>query len=159
MKIPSAKKIENFIFKLPLISFLIKWSKDNSLPGFFHVPLFDVISFILVEIKQYNLTMRANSMAFSFFLSLFPSILVIFTLIPFILPYFSGFIIPYIPNNLLEFNPNGSANNIAGIINEGRNVMGLMPHPERCADPAWSNIDGQLIFKSIIKNLHSGVSL
>ena len=58
-----------------------------------------------------------------------------------------------------EFNPNGSANNIAGIINEGRNVMGLMPHPERCADPAWSNIDGQLIFKSIIKNLHSGVSL
>jgi membrane protein len=108
LKIPSAKKIENFIFKLPLISFLIKWSKDNSLPGFFHVPLFDVISFILVEIKQYNLTMRANSMAFSFFLSLFPSILVIFTLIPFILPYFSGFIIPYIPNNLLEFNPNGS---------------------------------------------------
>lgn len=58
-----------------------------------------------------------------------------------------------------EFNPNGSANNIAGIINEGRNVMGLMPHPERCADPAWSNIDGQLIFKSIIKNLHSGASL
>ena len=58
-----------------------------------------------------------------------------------------------------EFNPNGSVNNIAGIINEGRNVMGLMPHPERCADPAWSNIDGQLIFKSIIKNLHSGASL
>ena len=58
-----------------------------------------------------------------------------------------------------EFNPNGSANNIAGIINEGRNVMGLMPHPERCADPAWSNIDGQLIFKSIIKNLLSGASL
>jgi phosphoribosylformylglycinamidine synthase len=58
-----------------------------------------------------------------------------------------------------EFNPNGSANNIAGIINESRNVMGLMPHPERCADPAWSNIDGQLIFKSIIKNLHSGASL
>jgi len=58
-----------------------------------------------------------------------------------------------------EFNPNGSSNNIAGIINEGRNVMGLMPHPERCADPAWSNIDGQLIFKSIIKSLHSGASL
>ena len=58
-----------------------------------------------------------------------------------------------------EFNPNGSVNNIAGIVNEGRNVMGLMPHPERCADPAWSNIDGQLIFKSIIKKLHSGASL
>jgi len=58
-----------------------------------------------------------------------------------------------------EFNPNGSVSNIAGIINEGRNVMGLMPHPERCADPAWSNRDGQLIFKSIINSLQSGVSV
>jgi len=58
-----------------------------------------------------------------------------------------------------KFNPNGSVSNIAGIINEGRNVMGLMPHPERCADPAWSNLDGQLIFKSIIKSFQSGVSL
>ena len=110
MKIPSAKEIQNFIFNLPLISFLIKWSKHNSLPGFFHVPLFDVISFIFVELKQFNINMRANSMAFSFFLSLFPSILVIFTLIPFILPYFSGFIIPYIPEELLVFNTNGSIN-------------------------------------------------
>jgi len=58
-----------------------------------------------------------------------------------------------------KFNPNGSVGNIAGIINKGGNVMGLMPHPERCADPAWPNLDGQLIFKSIIKYLHSGVSL
>ena len=57
------------------------------------------------------------------------------------------------------FNPNGSVGNIAGIVNESRNVMGLMPHPERCADPAWSNLDGQLIFKSIIKSLQNGVSL
>ncbi|HAK37853.1 MAG: phosphoribosylformylglycinamidine synthase subunit PurQ [Nitrospinaceae bacterium] len=57
-----------------------------------------------------------------------------------------------------EFNPNGSVGNIAGIINEAGNVMGLMPHPERCADPAWPNLDGQLIFKSIIKSLQSGVS-
>ena len=57
-----------------------------------------------------------------------------------------------------KFNPNGSVSNIAGIINEGGNVMGLMPHPERCADPAWSNLDGQLIFKSIINSLQRGVS-
>ena len=57
-----------------------------------------------------------------------------------------------------KFNPNGSVGNIAGIISEGRNVMGLMPHPERCADPAWPNLDGQLIFKSIINSLQSGVS-
>lgn len=57
-----------------------------------------------------------------------------------------------------EFNPNGSVGNIAGIINESGNVMGLMPHPERCADPAWPQLDGQLIFKSLINSLQSGVS-
>ena len=57
-----------------------------------------------------------------------------------------------------EFNPNGSVNNIAGIVNENRNIMGLMPHPERCADPAWPNLDGQLIFKSMINSLQSEVS-
>lgn len=57
-----------------------------------------------------------------------------------------------------ESNPNGSVSNIAGITNKGRNIMGLMPHPERCADPAWSNLDGQFIFKSIIKSLQNGVS-
>ncbi len=134
MKIPSAKEIQNFIFKLPLISFLIRWSKHNSLPGFFHVPLFDVISFIFVELKQFNINMRANSMAFSFFLSLFPSILVIFTLIPFILPYFSGFIIPYIPEELLVFNTNGSINfnqTIIAQINELINEVKILPDNAR----------------------------
>ena len=132
MKILSVKEIEDFIFNLPVISFLVNWSKHNSLPGFFHVPLFDVISFILVEIKQFNLTMRANSMAFSFFLSLFPSILVIFTLIPFILPYFSGFIIPYIPNELLVFNPDASINfnlTIIAQINDLINEVLRVPDP------------------------------
>jgi phosphoribosylformylglycinamidine synthase len=49
-------------------------------------------------------------------------------------------------------NPNGSLDNIAGIANESKNVMGLMPHPERCADPLWPNVDGQLIFKSLIES-------
>ncbi len=134
MKIPSAKEIKDFIFNLPLISFLIKWSKQNSLPGFFHVPLFDVISFIIVELKQFNINMRANSMAFSFFLSLFPSILVIFTLIPFILPYFSGFIIPYIPEELLVFDANGSINfnqTIIAQINELINEVKILPDNAR----------------------------
>ena len=58
-----------------------------------------------------------------------------------------------------QYNPNGSVDNIAGIVNESKNVMGLMPHPERCADPAWPNLDGQLIFKSIIYSLQHGVLL
>ncbi|MDH3257593.1 MAG: phosphoribosylformylglycinamidine synthase subunit PurQ [Nitrospinota bacterium] len=49
-------------------------------------------------------------------------------------------------------NPNGSLDHIAGVINESRNVMGMMPHPERCADPLWPNVDGQLIFKSLIES-------
>jgi phosphoribosylformylglycinamidine synthase len=49
-------------------------------------------------------------------------------------------------------NPNGSLDNIAGIANATKNVMGMMPHPERCADPLWQNVDGQMIFKSLIES-------
>ncbi|HEY8713412.1 MAG TPA: phosphoribosylformylglycinamidine synthase subunit PurQ [Thermoanaerobaculia bacterium] len=48
-----------------------------------------------------------------------------------------------------EANPNGSARHIAGICNEGRNVLGLMPHPERCAESILGNADGLAVFKSI----------
>ena len=47
-------------------------------------------------------------------------------------------------------NPNGSVGSVAGICNEQKNVMGMMPHPERCSDPLWTNTDGQSIFKSLI---------
>lgn len=50
-------------------------------------------------------------------------------------------------------NPNGSLNNIAGICNKGRNVFGMMPHPERAADAVLSNEDGRLLFESILKNI------
>ena len=48
-----------------------------------------------------------------------------------------------------EANPNGSLRNIAGILNEGRNVLGMMPHPERAADPAMGSTDGLLILQSM----------
>lgn len=48
-----------------------------------------------------------------------------------------------------EANPNGSARHIAGICNESRNVLGLMPHPERCAESILGNADGLAVFKSI----------
>jgi len=47
-------------------------------------------------------------------------------------------------------NPNGSVGAVAGLCNEQKNVMGMMPHPERCADPLWANTDGQSIFQSLI---------
>lgn len=50
-------------------------------------------------------------------------------------------------------NPNGSAENIAGICNEGRNVFGLMPHPERACDPRLGSNEGRIIFESILTTL------
>jgi len=47
-------------------------------------------------------------------------------------------------------NPNGSARNIAGIINSAGNVLGLMPHPERAADPALGSADGLALFESLL---------
>jgi phosphoribosylformylglycinamidine synthase len=47
-------------------------------------------------------------------------------------------------------NPNGSAHNIAGIINEGGNVLGMMPHPERACEALLGSSDGNRIFQSII---------
>jgi phosphoribosylformylglycinamidine synthase I len=49
-------------------------------------------------------------------------------------------------------NPNGSAENIAGIVNRTGNVFGLMPHPERACDPLLGSEDGKLIFQSVIES-------
>lgn len=47
-------------------------------------------------------------------------------------------------------NPNGSLSNIAGVCNDRRNVFGMMPHPERAADPALSNTDGRFILEQLL---------
>lgn len=51
-----------------------------------------------------------------------------------------------------KYNPNGSVENIAGICNEARNVLGMMPHPERVTEEILGGEDGLQIFKSILKN-------
>src|SRR6516165_6220325 len=48
-------------------------------------------------------------------------------------------------------NPNGSLRDIAGILNRERNVMGMMPHPERAADPLMGSTDGLIIFESVLQ--------
>ena len=48
-----------------------------------------------------------------------------------------------------ESNPNGASRNIAGICNRSRNVLGMMPHPERCSESILGNTDGLKIFRSI----------
>ena len=51
-----------------------------------------------------------------------------------------------------ESNPNGSVNNIAGIINSNRNVLGMMPHPEKACEDILGSSDGLSIFQSIINS-------
>jgi phosphoribosylformylglycinamidine synthase I len=52
-----------------------------------------------------------------------------------------------------EANPNGSLDNIAGICNEGRNVLGMMPHPDRSSEAMLGSADGLKIFKSMVAAL------
>ena len=58
-----------------------------------------------------------------------------------------------------EANPNGSINNIAGICSEGRNVVGLMPHPERACESVVGSADGLVLFESVARSLASMGSL
>jgi phosphoribosylformylglycinamidine synthase I len=57
-----------------------------------------------------------------------------------------------------EANPNGAAESIAGICNSGRNIFGLMPHPERACDAQLGSTDGRVFFASIIATLSRKVA-
>jgi len=52
-----------------------------------------------------------------------------------------------------EYNPNGALKNIAGIFNKDKNILGMMPHPERMIDSYLSGEDGSLFFKNLLGNL------
>jgi phosphoribosylformylglycinamidine synthase len=52
-----------------------------------------------------------------------------------------------------QANPNGSIGNIAGICSDARNVVGLMPHPERACEPSLGSGDGLVVFQSVVRAL------
>lgn len=56
-------------------------------------------------------------------------------------------------NNTGEANPNGSRRNIAGVFNKNRNVLGMMPHPERLIDDALGGVDGKPMFEGLVAAL------
>ncbi len=56
------------------------------------------------------------------------------------------------------YNPNGSLDNIAGICNKNKNVFGMMPHPERCAEDTLGNIDGRQMFESLLSIVHNNIT-
>jgi membrane protein len=78
------KKIIEKITKSPLIRIPIIFSKKLVLPGFDGLSLYEVLSFFIDGIQKNSLTTRASSLAFRFFLALFPSIIFLFSLIPYI---------------------------------------------------------------------------
>ncbi len=52
-------------------------------------------------------------------------------------------------------NPNGASRNIAGVCNRARNVVGLMPHPERAMDPLLGSTDGRILFESLLATVNA----
>ena len=95
---------------------VINWSKKHSFPGFFNVPLYDVVVFILNELKRHALVTRANAVAFDFFLSLFPLLLLLFTLIPYVLPHFDFLILPNLTEAQKVYYPGTEEVDFAGTI-------------------------------------------
>jgi membrane protein len=90
MRLPNIKAITDFFFSHPYVEAGLKWSKTHSMPGFFGVPVYDVAVFLINESKRVTIISRANAMAFSFFLSLFPSIIFLFTVAT-LLPIYDSF--------------------------------------------------------------------
>ena len=82
---------KTFEFKKYILSFrlfrkILRWAKNKSFPGFDGVPLYDALSFVYKESMKDDISTRANSMAFSFFIALFPAIIFLFSLLP-LLPF------------------------------------------------------------------------
>lgn len=106
------KKITTYFQNLPWIVSIKNYAQSTSLPGFQGVALYDVAIFLYNEIFLNPLLMtRANAIAFSFFMSLFPAFLVLFSLIPF-LPLDRGDVLNQIHNGILEIMPNKSGEDL-----------------------------------------------
>ena len=91
MKFPDfIKDIQTSITNLAVVKAALEWSKTHSLPGFFRVPVYDVLVFLYNESQRITIISRANAMAFSFFLALFPAIIFLFTVAT-MLPIYESF--------------------------------------------------------------------
>ncbi len=70
------------IYKIPYVLPLLNWSRNYSPPGFSKISLYQVVRFVIIEAQKENISTRANSVAFSLFISIFPAIIFLFTLLP-----------------------------------------------------------------------------
>lgn len=92
-KLPTAQEIKTYFYEHPFVVEVLAWARRRSFPGFFGIPVYTVVLFIVREMQRSAIQTRANSMAFSFFLALFPSLILLLTLVPF----FSGFFLFWEP--------------------------------------------------------------
>lgn len=90
MRLPTYQRIVTAFEQHSWVQAVLNWAKTHSFPGFFGVPLYDVVVFLYNESKRVTLFSRANAMAFSFFLSLFPAIIFLFTVATY-LPIYESF--------------------------------------------------------------------
>lgn len=87
------KFLERLFYKithLPILGKIVLWSKRYSPPGFDGVPVYKVAEFIIDEANKDNITNRANSVAYSIFLAIFPAIIFLFTLLP-LMPFIQDY--------------------------------------------------------------------
>lgn len=80
-----------FVRSRKSIDRLLDWAKKRSLPGFKGIPIYNIFKFVIIEATTDDISTRANSMAFSFFLALFPAIIFLFTLLP-LLPFTDNYV-------------------------------------------------------------------
>ena len=121
------QKWKDRFIQSPLVKWVINWSKKTTLPGFQGIPIYETIVFIIKELRRDGIVIRSNSMAFSFFLSLFPSILFLVTLLPY-LPIKN--FVKTLNDSIFSIFPNEAAlflvETINGLINvEREGVLGL----------------------------------
>ncbi len=83
--------IWSWITHLPILKQILDWSKRTAIPGFSGVPIFSIVVFIYNEAMRDNITTRANAIAFSLFLAIFPAIITLFTLLP-LMPFTTDYV-------------------------------------------------------------------
>ena len=93
-KLPDPQVIRDYILTRPTVRRLLIFAKRRSLPGFLGIPIYDILLFLIKETKSTELFIRANSMAYSFFLSIFPSLMSLFTLLPYVRKYLLQIVFP-----------------------------------------------------------------
>lgn len=109
-------KWRRYISDLPVVGNVLKWSKQHSLPGLQGVPIYDILYFIIQETQKDGISTRANSVAFSFFLAIFPTIIFAFTLIP-LLPY-SEYYVETVNQAIQSALPASAGSYLTGVIDD-----------------------------------------